>query len=146
MLTKWDARFLDMARLVSSWSRDASTKCGCVIADAKNRVVSLGFNGMARGVSDAPERYADRETKYGLVIHAETNAVLFAGRDLAGCTAYVVPMPSCSRCAAVLIQAGVSRVVCPALPDALRERWGREVELALRQFREADVACVLVEG
>ena len=32
---KWSHRFLDMAALVASWSKDPSTKCGAVITDKK---------------------------------------------------------------------------------------------------------------
>jgi dCMP deaminase len=145
MITKWDRRFIDLACLVASWSRDESTKCGCVIADVKNRIISVGFNGFARGVLDLPERYADRETKYRLVLHSEVNAVLFSGRDIAGCTAYVVPMPPCSRCAAVLVQSGITRVVTVELPADKAERWGDDVLLTMKQFREAEVACELID-
>src|ERR1035441_6065985 len=30
----WDRKFIEMAVLVSSWSKDPSTKVGCVIADS----------------------------------------------------------------------------------------------------------------
>lgn len=39
MITKWDARFLDLAALVASWSRDPSTQVGAVIADGINRII-----------------------------------------------------------------------------------------------------------
>jgi dCMP deaminase len=45
MSPKWIVRFLDLARTVSQWSKDPSTKVGAVIADNQQRVVSLGFNG-----------------------------------------------------------------------------------------------------
>lgn len=145
MSTTWDRRFLSMARLVATWSKDPSTRCGCVITDAKHRVVSLGFNGFARGVRDHPERYSDRDVKYRLVLHAEMNAVLFSRRDLTGCTLYNVPMLPCARCAAVIIQAGISRVVSPPLPEHLTERWGEEVRLSLEQFKDAEVYCIQMD-
>ena len=54
MIDKWDKFFLGMAHYVSTASKD-KTKCGCVIVDKDRRVVSVGFNGFARCVSDAPE-------------------------------------------------------------------------------------------
>ena len=46
---KWDFRFLELAWVISQWSKDASTKVGAVIADSNQRIVSTGFNGFARG-------------------------------------------------------------------------------------------------
>lgn len=139
MSGKWDRRFLELARHVAGWSKDPSTKAGAVIVDDANRIVSLGFNGFARGVADDTGRYADRETKYRLVVHAEVNAVLFAGRRLDRCTLYVWPLPPCGPCAAILIQSGVRRVVAPPLPAVLAERWFQDYTLACEQFAEAGV-------
>lgn len=119
----WDRRFIEMAKLVASWSKDPSTQTGAVIVDPRRRVVSVGYNGFARGVEDTPERYADRETKYKLIVHCERNALLFAGRDLKGCTLYTWPFMSCATCAAVVIQSGITRCVAPPIPEHLRERW-----------------------
>src|SRR4051794_22836798 len=58
----WDSRFLEMARLVSTWSKDPSTQVGAVITRGKF-VVSLGFNGHPKGVSDTPDRLENREVK-----------------------------------------------------------------------------------
>jgi dCMP deaminase len=144
-MPKWDARFLRLAEHISAWSKDPSTKVGAVIADSANRVVSLGYNGFARGVADTPGRYADRETKLKFVVHAERNAILFAGRDLTGCTLYTWPFPPCAQCAAMVVQAGIGRVVYPVLNDqASRDRWGRwadDLTAAGRMFAEAGVTC-----
>lgn len=137
MLTKWDFRFLQLARLVASWSKDPSTQVGCVIADTSNRVISLGFNGFPRGTNDDPSIYANRERKYLRVIHAEPNALAFANRDVAGYTAYVT-QPPCAQCAAQLIQHGIARVVCE-VTDAFMARWADNVAEAVHMFEEAGV-------
>jgi dCMP deaminase len=109
---KWDQRFLDMACLVGSWSKDPSTKTGAVIVDVQKRVVSVGYNGFpAQVVDDA--RLDCRELTYEIIIHAEVNALMFAQRPVIGCTLYTSPFMSCSRCAALLIQAGITRHVAP---------------------------------
>ena len=79
---KWDLRLLGLAKHVAEWSKDPSTKVGAVIADQKHRVLSLGFNGFARGVKDLAQRLDDRETKYDMIIHAERNAILFANASV----------------------------------------------------------------
>ena len=49
---KWDKRFLELAKLVGSWSKDPSTKVGAVIVDCNNRIISVGYNGFPKGVKD----------------------------------------------------------------------------------------------
>ncbi len=139
-LGKWDRRFLGLAAHVAKWSKDPSTQVGAVIANDK-RVVSLGFNGFPQGLSD-DHRLHDRETKYSLVLHAEENALLFASSDLTGNTIYVYPLPPCSRCAAKIIQTGITRVVT-TIPDDM-SRWEESVALTRTIFQEAGVDMVEV--
>lgn len=134
---KWDLRFLSMARFIASWSKDPSTQVGAVIFDEQNRVVSLGYNGLPAGVAD--KDLNDREKKYKLIIHAETNAILFAKRDLTGHAIATYPFMPCSNCSSAIIQAGIKRVIYPS-PDAEKAlRWGDSFKLATDQFAEAGV-------
>ena len=89
-MSKWDARFIALASLVASWSKDPSTQVGAVIVDQDKRIVSTGFNGFPQGVNDAP---VDREIKLLRTIHAEENALLFARRNVTGMTIYVTRPP-----------------------------------------------------
>lgn len=136
--TKWDGRFLQMAQLVSTWSKDPSTQMGCVIANDKHQVVSVGYNGFARGVEDREDRYDNREIKYPLVIHAEVNAILNAGRSVEGCTLYVLGSP-CARCASVIVQSGIKEVVQIEDETEFSKRWASEIDLADSVFEEACV-------
>jgi len=110
---KWDQRFLDLAAHISSWSKDPSTKVGAVIVNDKNHIISLGYNGLPRGVDDCEARYNHRDVKYKFVCHAERNAIDNAHTDVTGCTIYVTLMP-CNECAKSIIQRGIKRVVCKA--------------------------------
>ena len=137
MLDKWDHRFLALAEHISNWSKDPSTQVGAVITHTRSkRVVSLGFNGFPAGVEDPRERLDDRGTKYEMVVHAEQNALMFAGDRAEGCTLYVHPLPPCARCAVMIIQAGIKRVVCDQ-PDFDHQRWGEAAKIADTLFREA---------
>lgn len=140
-MNKWDKRFLNLAKEVASWSKDPSTQVGAVIADENHRIVSLGFNGFPQGVDD-DGRLENRELKYEITVHAEANAVLFAGKVLDNCTCYIYPLPPCSRCAGILIQSGIKRVVAPVTD---KEKWKKSGELSLKLFKEAGVDCYLVE-
>ena len=140
-MSKWDERFMSMAALVASWSKDPSTKVGAVVVDDKNRVVSLGYNGPPRGVEDDPS--IDRETKLRRTIHAEKNAILFAQGGAAGCTLYVTHHP-CGPCAAVIAQAGITRVVIPEGESTLSHRWAADICEAAWIFEQAGVVLQAV--
>ncbi len=142
MESKWDKRFLEMAKLVASWSKDPSTQTGAVIVDSDRRIVSVGYNGFAQGVDDTPERYNNRELKYKMIVHCERNAVIFAQRNITGCSLYTWPFMSCSPCAAMMIQAGIKRVVAPKSDNP---RWVEEFKLATQQFEESGVEIVLYD-
>ena len=136
MSAKWDGRLLGVASVVARWSKDPSTQVGAVIADWAHRIVSQGYNGLPRGVRDDREVLADRDEKLRRTIHAEMNALLFAGRPVTGCTIYVTH-PPCARCAAVLIQAGIARVVSG--PAVLGPHWQADLASAQQLFAEAGV-------
>jgi dCMP deaminase len=134
----WDRKFIEMAVLVSSWSKDPSTKVGCVIADSDHAQLSEGFNGFPRGIAD-DSRLQVREMKYRLIVHAEANAIAAAARNghsLKGATAYVTFSP-CPQCAALLVQAGIVRVV--TIKGATPAHWLAECEIAQAMLREAGV-------
>ncbi len=99
----------------------------------------MGFNGFPAGVEDSQERLDDRETKYEMVVHAEQNALMFAGDRVEGGTIYVHPLPPCARCAVMIIQAGIKGVVCDQ-PDFDHQRWGEAAKIADTLFREAGLA------
>lgn len=137
MTDKWHLRFLRLAREVSTWSKDPSTKVGCVIVSPDRRVVSLGFNGLPAGIRDSADRLADREVKLALTLHAEENALLFAKGSVAGCAAYVTRHP-CSQCAAKLIQSGVCEV-CYLYDEDFEIRWADSLKYSRLALNEAGV-------
>lgn len=107
---------------------------------ADREIRATGYNGFPRGTSDGKELYADREVKHLRVVHAEANAVAAAARvgvSLKGTTAYVTH-PCCAQCAALLIQAGVSRVVIPGAAE-LRPEWKKSALAGVILFAEAGV-------
>ena len=142
-MADWDRRFLDLAAEIGSWSKDPSTKVGCVIVDELRRPLSFGYNGFPRGVADTKEAWTDHALKHKLVIHAEWNAILNATADLTGSTVYVTQHP-CIRCAVVLQQAGVDRVVCPVPTAEKAERHGEDYLLVQSMFRERGITFVTV--
>lgn len=129
----WDRWLLGLARYTSTASKDPSTKVGSVIARPDHSIVSLGFNGFPKGMPDTLELYADREQKYSRVIHAEMNALMFAGERLDGCTVYTWPMAPCDRCCVHLLQKGIRRFV---FPQNVPERWRAAREKSILYLME----------
>lgn len=106
----WDEYFIGIAEEVAKRSKDPSTKFGCVIVDAKHRPISFGYNGMIQGADESKMTLSERPMKYYFVIHSEMNALLFAGRDLSGCTVYNTGA-TCENCLKYCLQAGIKRFV-----------------------------------
>lgn len=142
-LDKWDGRFIGLAEHIASWSKDPSTQTGAVIVDQKRRIISVGFNGLAQGVADLPERLNNREVKYKMFVHCERNAIIFARQSLEGCTLYTWPFMSCAACAAMVVQSGIRRIVAPYSENP---RWKDDFALSTEQFEEAGVEICLVHG
>ena len=141
---KWHKRFLNLAKHISGWSKDPSSKIGAVIVDQNRRIISTGYNGFAVGVDDSEERLNDRETKYKIVLHAEENAILFSKQNLNGCSLYVSGLPPCAHCASLIIQSGVKNVY--AWKQEIPERWQESVKLTEKVFEEAGVMLTYIES
>jgi len=69
--------------------------------------------------------------------------IVFATGPLDGCT-MVVTHPCCAQCAALVIQAGIKRVMWPKPNPEFKERWANDMALSLLQFGEAGVEVVEV--
>jgi dCMP deaminase len=138
-LLKWDYRFLDLAEFISSWSKDPSTKVGAVITDSDNRIISVGYNGFPKDIHDYQEMLNDRETKYNMIVHGEMNAILFANRSLLDCTLYTYPFMPCPRCASIIIQSRIKRVV--SYKNSI-DRWEKDLKLSRWLFKQANVELI----
>jgi dCMP deaminase len=145
-IEKWDRRFLELAKQISTWSKDPSTQVGAVLVNDLRQVVGMGYNGFARGVEDTEERLNERELKYQFIVHAEINAIIQAGHAARGSTLYVYPSfalpPVCADCAKAVIQAGVKAVVGynPDENDPRVQRWKDSIEVSEKMWKEAGLA------
>ena len=134
-MDRWDHFWIDLAKVYASQSKDPSTKVGAIIAKGKD-LISAGYNGFPAGIGD-DHRLNDRELKYKLVVHAELNAVIRAGKDARGATLYSWPFPPCVHCMGAILSAGIARIVAPHnIPD----RWKPDFLFASDMAREAGVS------
>src|SRR5579862_864791 len=108
---KWHRRFLSLAHLISTWSKDPSTKCGCVIVRPNKTIAAVGFNGLPCGIADYSSRLLDKNYKHSVILHSEENAFLHSSEKLSGYTIYTTPIIPCPRCAAKIIQVGIKLAV-----------------------------------
>jgi dCMP deaminase len=106
---KWDRRFMDLASLYATWSKDPSRQVGAVITREKKQV-SQGYNGFPPGVKDIDERLEDRQFKLKLMVHAERNAIYNARENLEGSTMYTTLYP-CNECAKSIASSGIKTLI-----------------------------------
>jgi dCMP deaminase len=117
---------MKLAREISTWSKDPSSKIGAVIVNDDRRILATGYNGFPKGIEDTEERLNDREQKYPRIVHAEMNALmnaLYSGVSVKDATIYVYGLPVCPECTKSLIQAGIKRVVISPDPYVYITPW-----------------------
>lgn len=124
--SKWDTRFMKLAREISTWSKDPSSKIGAVIVNDDRRILATGYNGFPKGIEDTEERLNDREQKYPRIVHAEMNALMAAlhsGVSVKDATIYVYGLPVCPECTKSIISAGIKRIVISPDPYVYITPW-----------------------
>ncbi len=107
----WNIYFMQLAYLAATRATCARKHVGAVIVDPYNRVVSTGYNGAPSGQPSCDEVGHEMVEGHCVrTLHAESNAIDFAGRGSLGCTIYVTITP-CYDCAKRIVNAGIQRVV-----------------------------------
>ena len=141
----WGDRYINLAKEISTWSKDPSTQVGAVVIGNNGEVLSQGYNGFPRSIKDTPQRLKDRGKKYNLVVHAEMNAIYNAslnGVSLKGSTLYVYGLPICNECAKGVIQVGIDKVIATRPADYNKE-WDESIKDAKALFKEAEVEYII---
>ena len=131
---------MELTKHIASWSKDKSKKCGAVIVDSENRIVSVGYNGFPSGADDTIEERHERPAKYMYTEHAERNAIYNAARigvTTKGCTMFIMWFP-CADCGRSIIQSGISKLVCYA-PDFNTPRWGEQFRVSAEMLVESGI-------
>ena len=120
----WDSRYMQMAKLVGSWSTciRKNRQVGAIIVK-DNIIISTGFNGAPGEIKSCVERGECLRDKMGIEsgtrqelcysVHAEQSAMMQAakiGTSINGSTMYVTHQP-CSLCARMMINSGIVRIV-----------------------------------
>lgn len=137
----WTLNYLGLAKTISGWSKDPSTKVGAVAVGSKGQILAQGYNGFPRGIADTTERLTNRDAKYKLVVHGEMNCIYNAalnGTSLDGADMYVHGLPVCSECAKGIIQIGIKRVFT-CYPVSIADKWHESNKLTSEMFKETGI-------
>lgn len=105
----WTTYFMALATTASQRSKDKDKQVGSCIVDDNNNILSLGYNGLPKGMKDSVERW-ENNTKQLYVVHSELNAILNANCTLENSTIYCTLFP-CNECAKAIAQVGIKKVV-----------------------------------
>lgn len=117
----WDEYFMNIAHVVATRSNCSRRNVAAVLV-LDNRIISTGYNGTPRGITNCNEGGCPRcnsDTPSGhnlsecLCSHAEENSITQAayhGIAVKGATLYTTYSP-CLNCAKMIINAGIKEVV-----------------------------------
>jgi dCMP deaminase len=141
---KWHNRWMEMVKVISSYSEDNSTKVGCVIVSKQNDLLSIGWNGLCRGIQN--EEYKnERPIKYKFFEHAERNAIYNSSRNgisLKGSTLYVSYWPCCD-CTRAIIQSGIDVIVINKdYDEGFKQRWKDDIEISKNMLNECNIEII----
>lgn len=143
----WHEYFMSVARLTALRSKDPRTQVGACLTDKDNHILSTGYNGFVKGISDdeGPWDSLGEETndimqiKNTFVCHAEANAIdnYFGDKErLKESILYVTLFP-CIECTKKIIQNGISCVIFEHY--YMKEN---QVQASLYMFEKAGVSCI----
>ena len=75
MKIPWETYALNLAKAASLRSEDPYVKVGACALDADNRVLAVGYNGLASGKDCDDAFWKDRDLRRKFMIHAEANCL-----------------------------------------------------------------------
>ena len=149
MINTWHEYFMKMAELAKLKSKDRSTQVGAVIVNDDHIVLSTGYNGFPRKVSDDVKIRHERPEKYMYTEHAERNAIYAAARNgikLLDSTIYVTGGGgACADCARAIIQAGICKMICMQGKFEGNSSWQDSINAGNEMLKEAGVKIIYLD-
>lgn len=105
----WDEYAMRIAQAAALRSEDPYAQVGAAVFDKDNRVLGVGYNGLAPGKEVTSYFWSDRDGRRPYIIHAETNCLSNLKRN-EGHTIACTLLP-CPACATNIISHGIKRVL-----------------------------------
>jgi dCMP deaminase len=107
----WDEYFINIANVVKTRSKDPKMQVGVILVSLKNnRIISTGYNSVRSGLNDSLIDWSDRLKLKDLVIHAETNAILYANSNFEDAILYTTLSP-CNECLKLLSATNIKKII-----------------------------------
>jgi dCMP deaminase len=134
----WPTYFISQAYLISTRGTCLRKKVGAILVK-DNQPVSAGYNGSPKGAPHCTDegvgcliKNIEGRDSCVRTLHAESNALDFAGRDAKGCILYATVTP-CYECTKRIINAGIVSV--------WYHEWyqSQNTELVVDEFRRAGI-------
>lgn len=99
---------------------------GAIIMDSDHRIVATGYNGAARDLPSCDTVGCQMVEGHCVrTLHAESNAIDFAGRFAQRCTLFVTVTP-CWDCAKRIVNTGITRV---CYDEHYESRYGKSTDV-----------------
>jgi dCMP deaminase len=139
----WNDYFMSIAYLVSTRATCNRKHVGAVLVK-ENRIIATGYNGSPAGLphcDDVGHEIKNIEGRDSCIrtLHAESNAIDFAGLEAEDCTLFTTVIP-CYDCAKRIVNAKIRRVFYDEFYQS------RSTELVAQLFKTADIPLLKWEG
>lgn len=150
-------KYYKLAEFVANeFSVDESTKVGALFVYPDTlQIMSVGYNGMPRGIDEKKQNRWERPLKYKFTEHAERNAIYNAaqcGIPLKD-SICIVSMFPCAECARGIIQSGCKMVISFDFNDYVDpndieriKRWREDWDISMEILKEANVSIMLLRS
>lgn len=134
--------------MANNFSKDPSTKVGALFMYPETmQILSMGYNGMPRGIDETIAERWERPLKYKLIEHAERNAIYNAAQSGVSlrdsiCVATMLPCCDCTR---GIIQSGCKMVITKDISQLQQtqpevyDRWKDDWDISMSMLKEADI-------
>ena len=124
-------KFIPVVEAIAALSKNPKRTVGAVIFTQDLSIVATGYNDLSKGIPHTSLMYKQPE-KDKYLAHAEENAIAQAakyGHATNGCEMLVTGLQPCSRCARLIVQAGIIAVYFPT-PTEIDQKWEEDFAFA----------------
>lgn len=144
MTISWKEYFKNFSNIAALKSKDPSAQVGAVIVDENKRIISTGYNGFPEDCRDIYMSY-DRPEKYGSIIHAEMNAILYAKQKLDNTIIYITDAP-CDNCLKHIIVSKIKKVYYQSADIMQRRGTEEQFKTIRRLIKASDIIVENING
>jgi len=109
MRISWEEYAISIAETASLRSEDPYQKVGACVLNHSNKIVGVGYNGLASGKKAPKNFWKDRDKRRPYMIHAEANALMNV--ELGEACLLACTLLPCKACASLIAAHGIKKVI-----------------------------------